>query len=187
MKNNDTFKNSKTKSTDKPWRDDSGKLRSDEIIRVMASQWPPSTWEAFLADTELGENMEKDAENEVPIGDPTGDERFSTDNSLKTLLSDLNIRHFPQIAQVLRAIISKLSPAQRAVVRLYFWEGLTQVQVGEKVGITQQTVSTHLDRAIVKIRSQLLEAIKNDVASKSVAKSPECRSGEDKRQITSIG
>ena len=37
-----------------------------------------------------------------------------------------------------------LTPRQRQVVHLYFLEGLNQREIGEKLGISQQSVSQHL-------------------------------------------
>ena len=43
--------------------------------------------------------------------------------------------------QIRRIIENALTPRQREVVRLYFFRGLNQRQIGEKLGITQQAVS----------------------------------------------
>lgn len=126
----------------------------------MAAQWKASTWEAFLADTGMSENIGSDTENEVLIADTAGYERFSADESLSSLLSD--IESFPRVAKSLKKAISKLSPRQKELVGLYYWEGLSQMQIAATLGITQQTVSIQLVRAIQRLRIEIFLGIKSD-------------------------
>ncbi|MDA1191972.1 MAG: sigma-70 family RNA polymerase sigma factor [Candidatus Poribacteria bacterium] len=47
--------------------------------------------------------------------------------------------------KTLREIVAtKLTPRQRACVHLYFFEGLTQQEVAERLGISRRVVSQHL-------------------------------------------
>ncbi len=48
---------------------------------------------------------------------------------------------WPAVREVLQAV---LTDRQREVVMLYFFHGLNQRQIGEKLGLTQQAVSEHL-------------------------------------------
>ncbi len=41
-------------------------------------------------------------------------------------------------------IDSKLTPRQRDILRLYYLEGMTQVEIAESLAVTQSTVSRHL-------------------------------------------
>ena len=43
-----------------------------------------------------------------------------------------------------RLITETLSNRQREVVELYFYEGLNQRQIAERIGISQQVISQHL-------------------------------------------
>lgn len=45
-----------------------------------------------------------------------------------------------------------LSDKQRAAIRLHFEEGLTPTEIGERLGCSRSTVSTHLQRAREKLR-----------------------------------
>ena len=46
---------------------------------------------------------------------------------------------------------AKLTDQQMQVTWLYHWEKLTQVEIGKKLGITQQTVQQHLEYAKKKL------------------------------------
>ena len=46
---------------------------------------------------------------------------------------------------------AKLTDQQMQVMWLYYWEKMTQVQIGRKLGITQQTVQQHLEYAKKKL------------------------------------
>jgi DNA-directed RNA polymerase sigma subunit (sigma70/sigma32) len=46
---------------------------------------------------------------------------------------------------------AKLTDQQMQVVWLYYWEKMTQTQIGKKLGVTQQTVHQHLEYAKKKL------------------------------------
>ena len=48
------------------------------------------------------------------------------------------------IAQIRTLIETRLTPKQREVVELYFYENLTQQEIAARLGISQQVVSKHL-------------------------------------------
>jgi DNA-binding CsgD family transcriptional regulator len=48
---------------------------------------------------------------------------------------------WPAVQQILEDV---LTPRQREIVMLYFFEGLNQRQISERLGLAQQVVSAHL-------------------------------------------
>ena len=52
------------------------------------------------------------------------------------------------VAQLRAIIETRLTPRQREVVQLYFFEGLTEAEIAQRLGIAQQVVSRHLFGAL---------------------------------------
>jgi RNA polymerase sigma-B factor len=66
-----------------------------------------------------------------------------------------------ETAVVLRDALATLSPRDRQIVRLRFFEGLSQQEIGDRIGVTQMQVSRLLTRILRDLRS----AITRDVAA----------------------
>jgi len=66
-----------------------------------------------------------------------------------------------ETAVVLRDALATLSPRDRHIVRLRFFEGLSQKEIGDRIGVTQMQVSRLLTRILRDLRS----AIARDVAA----------------------
>ncbi len=54
-----------------------------------------------------------------------------------------------------RAVVSSLTERQRAIVFLAYWEGLSEREIAEHLGIAHGTVRRHMHRAQQRIRSEL--------------------------------
>jgi RNA polymerase sigma-B factor len=83
------------------------------------------------------------AEGSIELGDSIGavDGRFElTDNLL-----------------ALGPALAGLPERQRHILSLYFYEDLTQVEIATRIGISQMQVSRLLNKAIGRLRSQLLD------------------------------
>jgi RNA polymerase sigma-B factor len=77
----------------------------------------------------------------APMSDDesTGGDRVGAD--------DAELAHVEDRA-VVRAIIASLPPRERQIVYLRFFEGLTQVEIAERVGVSQMHVSRLLHRSL---------------------------------------
>ncbi|MGN6184655.1 MAG: RNA polymerase sigma factor, partial [Thermoanaerobaculia bacterium] len=56
----------------------------------------------------------------------------------------------------LEQLLKRLSPAQRAVVTLHYWEDATVSEISSALGIPENTVKTHLSRARAALREAWL-------------------------------
>jgi RNA polymerase sigma-B factor len=63
---------------------------------------------------------------------------------------------------VLSPLITKLPPRQRQIIRLRFFEGLTQSEIATRMGISQMHVSRLLARSVAELRAAGLEADERD-------------------------
>ena len=52
-------------------------------------------------------------------------------------------------------MLDKLSPRDRRVLALWYFEELTQQQIGERIGVTQMQVSRLISRALDRLRKDL--------------------------------
>jgi RNA polymerase sigma-B factor len=57
----------------------------------------------------------------------------------------------------LRPALAKLPPRERSIVAMRFFEGLTQTQIAERVGLSQMQVSRLLARSLERLRTVLSE------------------------------
>lgn len=165
MISNEESKNTNNQGADRPWRDEKGNLKPDSELKTIATLWSPSTWEAYLADVELGENTGSDSKEEILFGHPERDDIFSSDNSLKDYISDTDT--FPKLIGALNRASASLSKRQRQIIELRFTEGLNKTEIAARLGATRQTISILLDRALTKIRTAMLEELAPKVPEQS--------------------
>jgi RNA polymerase sigma factor (sigma-70 family) len=159
MNKNKNFGNQKTKAVkkNKPWRDERGNLRSDDELRDLATQWAPSTWEAYLKDIGMGESVESSPEDEVLFAHPSREDIFSTENTLKEFVSELKIEYFPMLGKAFRKAIANLSERQHEILVLHFWKGLNQYEIAAQLGISQSAVSQQLVKVLSIIRAEIFQ------------------------------
>ncbi len=53
------------------------------------------------------------------------------------------------------AVLAKLAPRDRELIRLLYWQGLDAIRAGERLGICSQTVRKQRDRLLSQFRSRL--------------------------------
>ena len=61
----------------------------------------------------------------------------------------------PSVHPELPAVLSSLTPNQRAAVVLVHGYGYTEREVADLIGVSRWTVRTHVDRALTRLRSSL--------------------------------
>ncbi|MFB9739915.1 sigma-70 family RNA polymerase sigma factor [Pseudonocardia sulfidoxydans] len=57
----------------------------------------------------------------------------------------------------LRPLLARLSERERRILVLRFFDGRTQSQIGEEIGISQMHVSRLLSRTLQKLRAGMLD------------------------------
>ena len=81
------------------------------------------------------------SDGEVPLADTLGD--------LDASLTDI------ENAETIKRLLTTLSEDERTVVTLRFFDGLTQTQIAERVGVSQMQVSRILTQSLEKLRAGL--------------------------------
>ena len=66
-----------------------------------------------------------------------------------------NTRQIEALKEALPKAIKKLTARQREVVVMYFWDNMTQQEIAEELGITQQAVSLYIDYSLKKLRKTI--------------------------------
>lgn len=56
---------------------------------------------------------------------------------------------------VLRPLLAALSPRDKQILQLRFFEGLTQAEIGERIGLSQMHVSRLISRTLLTLREQI--------------------------------
>ncbi len=86
-----------------------------------------------------------------------GDDQRTTDTQAVLGVADSGFEHLDNELTVERAL-SGLADREREIVRMHFYEGLSQADIAEQIGMSQMHVSRLLRRAIDTMRSQLADA-----------------------------
>lgn len=60
---------------------------------------------------------------------------------------------------MLDPVVRRLCPRDRLILRMRFWEGLTQREIGEEIGVTQMQVSRLLTRILDELRNEISDEL----------------------------
>jgi RNA polymerase sigma-B factor len=87
----------------------------------------------------------------------SGDGERTADTQAVLGVTDSGFDHLDNELMVERAL-QGLAERERDIVRMHFYEGLSQAEIAERIGMSQMHVSRLLRRAIDTMRSQLADA-----------------------------
>lgn len=124
-----------------------GQLRQDEDFL---------SWAAVIANRKCFSYLKKNREILLEQRENEGEEFFETipDDELfipESIFQDREKR------KLIREIIDGLSDMQRLCVICYYYNEMTQEQIGEELQIPLNTVKSHLNRAKHKIKDEIIE------------------------------
>lgn len=81
--------------------------------------------------------------------------QFLLDEGMITAASPLHELEASEDRQIIRGAMSRLPDEQERVVRMTFFEGLSQAEIAERLGIPLGTVKTRVRLAFAKLRATL--------------------------------
>lgn len=137
----------------RPWLDDNGALHTDVRLREISAKWDADTWEQFLKETVEGSSS---YQREELIS------KHSYNRALDEMTESI-WDYGPSTSDqglcetVKRYCRDHLTPRQQHVVRLTFWEGLSERAIGEHLGVSRSTVMTQKRRALSKLKDLLAQ------------------------------
>lgn len=127
----------------KPWLDKDGNELSVENLRLESKNWDQQTWEFYLES--------KDAILKEKLMSPG---RYSKESAKikESFLSQLSSGSFLEKSH-LESLLRALTPRQRQIIEMIFWQSMSQRQIANALGLNQSTVADVKRSAIRKMRS----------------------------------
>jgi RNA polymerase sigma factor (sigma-70 family) len=141
------------KQTTDLWLNDQGQIYSDkELIRI-SKDWDENTWEAFLVKTvERSTSYMREA-----VLSPTTYTMILQEMT-ESIWAWSDSSESADVSSRIRLLIrDHLTPRQQHVIRLTFWDGLSERKVGEILGISRTAVATYKSKSLKKLKG-LIEA-----------------------------
>lgn len=135
----------------RPWLDESGVVYPDAKLGELSKNWDADTWEQFLIETVEGsssyqrEDLISLKAYDCALDEMTESIWDSSDQATAGPLCDT----------VKRYCRDHLTPRQQHVIRLTFWNGLSERTIGEQLGVSRSTVMTQKRRALSKLKHLL--------------------------------
>ena len=135
--------------TQKPWLDQHGKLYSDGALRTISQHWSTEIWESFLRET-----VDRPLREEPQT--PQQLDRFSKEEICKFWLDlqpkDVSSNQKFMLGNLIRR---KLTPRQQQVLRLIYWEGMSERAAAKVLGVDRSTVAASKKRSLRKLKGLL--------------------------------
>lgn len=137
---------------------------TDELTRELQRQ--PTTEEVAerlgCGVEEILEAMESSsAYSPVPL-EGTGSDEEGAPAIIDTFASEDTALTSSDDRLILEQVLSDFAPREQEIIRMRFEEGLTQVEIAEKLGISQVQVSRLLRRTLTKIREKIEPSVSTD-------------------------
>lgn len=134
----------------RPWLKSNGTIKSDEQIRTLSKNWSLETWEQFLSET-------VDNEEAYQREEPNYVSEESLDCFTESIWDGADSDRMDFIATELRKICrNSLTPHQQHIIRGFYWNRLSERELAEKFWISRSSVRTQRQRALEKIREQVV-------------------------------
>ena len=133
----------------KPWLDQNGNPLCDTNLKLISKGWNQKTWEEYLSWLELPlRESQLCPEAFQEMAEKMEESVFSLSAS-KNWLPEQDSKLYAE------ALLNKLTPKQKTVLKMIFWEEKTEREIAAHLGIARGTVSDIKNRALLKIKSSL--------------------------------
>lgn len=147
-KNNLSHKEIKTKNNNqKSWRKLDGSMKADIHLKKICQKWSALEWEQYLEEIEvsLKESQISTYEFDAIAEGNNISEEF------KKMPSHVECSYARNI--ILKAV-NQLSKRQKVIIKLLFWENLSQAEVARRLKINRSAVHSSKEKAIEKLREK---------------------------------
>lgn len=171
-----------------PWLQQNGKHTPEEYLKILTPEWSSETWEKYLNwfENQNGTRAES-------IVNPKRYDSICEEQEESILSAYSQTSADDDLRVTISKFLLRLTPQQRRVIEMIFWEGRSERYVAQFLGINQQPVNRLKKRALSKIKDLLSEGVSSrimkgenspimneggtDAKNLSLAKSPMAEAG----------
>ena len=132
----------KTKTKSRPWLNSNEKPICDSTLKRISKNWDADTWEDYLTwfQTPCKEALLRGRGYALKCEEMT-----------ETVYREYGHEHDELIAKYVDGLLGSLPKNQATVLRLYYFEGLTERQVSRRMRITHQCVNVRKRKALFSL------------------------------------
>jgi RNA polymerase sigma factor (sigma-70 family) len=143
-----------------PWLQQNGKHTPDEFLKTLTPTWSPELWEKYL----IWFENHSGTRAESLVGTKKYDRACeSEEESLFSAFAQSNADD--ELKNIIGRFLLRLTPQQRRVIEMIFWEGRSERYVAQALGINQQPVNRLKKRALSKIKDLISEGVSSRIMS----------------------
>ena len=137
----------------KPWQDENGNTLPDEKLKTLSRTWSTETWAEYLISIEKAQSDYHTAKYDSMLS------RYDVKSSMESYWQELNSQDCEEPLKdrdwAIGKELSRLSERERQVVISIFYDGLSQIETAEALGISPPRVTQLLHRALERLKQEL--------------------------------
>jgi RNA polymerase sigma factor (sigma-70 family) len=141
-----------------PWLQQNGKPVPDELLKTLAPSWSAEVWEKYLV---WFENLNGSRGESLVI--PKRYDRICESEEESIFSAFAQTDADDELKSIVSRFLLRLTPQQRRVVEMIFWEGRSERYVAQSLGINQQPVNRLKKRALSKIKHLISEGVSSRI------------------------
>ena len=129
-----------------PWLDRRGRMPTNEKLKTVSKNWDGSTWENYLG-WQDGISCES-------MISPQKYERLKESMEHSIFEPSLNATEdLPSNKLDLTMLLHRLTTRQRQIIKLVFWESLSDREIAKQLSISRGTVQDLRERSLQKLKN----------------------------------
>lgn len=133
-----------------PWFQQNGKHTPEEHLKTLTPKWSAETWEKYL---NWFENQ--DGTRSESIVDTKRYDKICESEEVSIFATYSQTSADDELKAIISRFLLRLTPQQRRVIEMIFWEGRSERFVAEQLSINQKSVHRLKNRAMSKIKQLL--------------------------------
>lgn len=138
---------------EQPWLNPDGSHKSEPTLKFESKQWTHAQWDAYLATLES-------APSESLLANPDYIDTLTNAEYAAAFFADLNNTLYPELEVTMRCAILSLSPRESQILKLKYFEGLANREIGQQLGLPADSVGRIGRRAVAHLRDILSDPMK---------------------------
>lgn len=141
-----------------PWLQQNGKYTPEEYLKILTPEWSSKTWEKYLSwfENQSGTRAES-------IVNPKRYDSICEEQEESIFAAYSQTSADGELKAIISKFLLRLTPQQRRVIEMIFWEGRSERYVAQALEINQQPVNRLKKRALNKIKHLLSEGVSSRI------------------------